>query len=123
PFEVALARANATLAHDRVEAANARREAERAQALVEQGLSAAAEADKAASAAAALVQTVKADEAAVATLQLQLDHCRIVSPISGRAGKIMVHAGNLVAANGEPLVVINQIKPIRIFFAVPQAEL
>ena len=41
----------------------------------------------------------------------------------GRAGRILVHAGNLATANNLPLVVLNQIKPMDVFFSLPQAEL
>lgn len=122
-FEVALQQARANLARDRVQAANARVEADRAARLVEQKMAAQTDADTAIATAAALAETVKADEAAIAALQLDLDHCRIYSPISGRAGNLLVHQGNVVKANDVPLVVINQISPIDVFFAIPQREL
>ena len=123
PFETAVQQAQAALARDRAAAANAKLDAERAQELYKKKISAQAESDTAAANAEALAQTVKAEEAALNNAQLQLDHCRIYSPIGGRAGNIMVTAGNLVKANDVPLVVINQISPIDIFFALPQAEL
>ena len=46
------------------------------------------------------------------------------SPIDGYAGKILLQAGNLVKANDiSPLVVINQVKPIYVSFAVPEQQL
>ena len=45
------------------------------------------------------------------------------SPVSGRAGSLLVHAGNVVKANETALVTINQIRPILVRFAVPQQEL
>ncbi len=51
-------------------------------------------------------------------------YCEIRSPFSGRAGNLLVHAGNLVMANGpNPLVVINQIAPIFVTFGVPEEQL
>ncbi len=123
PFEVALQQAQATLGRDRVQAAHAVVEAGRLQALVAKNVAAQTDVDKANAEAAALAETVKADEAAIAALQLDLDHCRILSPIAGRAGNLMVTAGNLVKANDVPLVVINQISPIDVFFAIPQRHL
>ena len=42
------------------------------------------------------------------------------APISGRTGALMVNAGNLVRANDQaPLVIINQVTPIYVSFAVP----
>ena len=48
----------------------------------------------------------------------------IIAPLSGRTGALMVHAGNLVRANDTtPLVVINQVSPIYVSFAIPEAQL
>jgi multidrug efflux system membrane fusion protein len=64
---------------------------------------------------------VKADQAAVENARVQLDYTSIRSPISGRAGKVLISGGNLVKANDTvSLVVINQISPIYVSFAVPE---
>ncbi|HUK36022.1 MAG TPA: efflux RND transporter periplasmic adaptor subunit, partial [Vicinamibacterales bacterium] len=74
--------------------------------------------------AAALDATVEADRAAVENAQVQLQYATISSPISGRTGALMVHAGNLVrAADTNPLVIINQVSPIYVSFGVPEARL
>jgi multidrug efflux system membrane fusion protein len=68
--------------------------------------------------------TVKADAAAVENARLQVEYTMIRSPIAGRAGKIMIQLGNLVKANDTgPLVVINQISPVYLGFAVPEQYL
>ena len=65
--------------------------------------------------------TVTADEAAVETAKLQLEYTTIRSPINGRTGKIMIQLGNMVKANDtKPLVIINQVSPIYLNFAVPE---
>ena len=67
---------------------------------------------------------VQADEAAVETARLQLEYTTIRAPISGRAGRIMIQLGNMVKANDTaPLVVINQVTPIYLNFAVPEQSL
>jgi len=64
---------------------------------------------------------VAADEAAIESVKLQLQYATIRAPIGGRAGKVLVTEGNLVKANeNPPLVVINQISPIFVSFAVPE---
>lgn len=64
---------------------------------------------------------VVADEAVVENARLQLGYTAIRSPISGRAGKVLISGGNLVKANDTvSLVVINQISPIYVGFAVPE---
>jgi multidrug efflux system membrane fusion protein len=68
--------------------------------------------------------TVAADRAAVETARVQLSYTSIRSPISGRAGKVNLPLGNNVKANDETaLVVINQIAPIYVSFAVPDRYL
>ena len=67
--------------------------------------------------------SVETDLAAVEKAKLDLSYCQIRSPISGRAGNLLVHAGNLVKVSDVPLVVINQIEPIFVSFGVPQQYL
>ena len=72
----------------------------------------------------ALAATVSADKAAVENATVQLDYATIKAPISGRTGALMVHEGNLVRANDQtPLVTINQVMPISVSFAIPEARL
>jgi multidrug efflux system membrane fusion protein len=60
----------------------------------------------------------------VETARLNLEFATIRAPISGRAGSLLVRLGNLVRTGGAtPLVVINQIHPILVRFAVPSASL
>ena len=67
---------------------------------------------------------LEADRAAVEQAKLNLAYCEIHAPISGRAGNLLVHPGNLVKANGDnPLVVLNQLKPIFVTFGVPERYL
>ncbi|HUX26343.1 MAG TPA: efflux RND transporter periplasmic adaptor subunit [Burkholderiales bacterium] len=67
---------------------------------------------------------VDADQAVVDNARLQVAYATIRAPISGRAGRIMIQQGNLVKANDtNPLVVINQLSPIYVNFAVPEQYL
>ncbi|HTK92937.1 MAG TPA: efflux RND transporter periplasmic adaptor subunit [Verrucomicrobiae bacterium] len=86
-------------------------------------LSATIDADKAAIETAKAL--VRADEAAVENVRVQLTYTEIRAPIGGRTGNLLMHQGNVVKANdvGNPLVVINQIHPIYVAFAVPEAQL
>ena len=64
------------------------------------------------------------DRAAVENAKVQLQYATIRAPISGRTGALMVTAGNLVRANDQtPLVTINQVTPIYVSFAFPEAML
>jgi multidrug efflux pump subunit AcrA (membrane-fusion protein) len=62
-------------------------------------------------------RSLQASAAATQTLieqaRIALAHATISAPIAGRAGAVLVQAGNLVAANGAtPLLVINAISPL-----------
>jgi multidrug efflux system membrane fusion protein len=63
------------------------------------------------------------DRSAVATAKLNLAYCTIRSPLRGRTGNLLVHAGNLVKANDVPLVVIHQVTPVFVNFNVPEQHL
>jgi multidrug efflux system membrane fusion protein len=65
----------------------------------------------------------QADEAAISSAKLQVEHCSIRSPISGKAGDLLISEGTLIKANDVSLVIINQIHPIEVFFSIPQADL
>ena len=67
--------------------------------------------------------SLDSDQAAVARAKLDLGYCEIRSPVSGSAGNLLVHAGNLIKVNDVPLVVINQIAPIFVSFGVPEEQL
>jgi membrane fusion protein, multidrug efflux system len=64
-----------------------------------------------------------ADEAMVAKAKLDLADCEIRAPISGRAGNVLVQAGNLVKVDDVALVVINRITPVFVSFNVPDSQL
>jgi multidrug efflux system membrane fusion protein len=66
---------------------------------------------------------LEADVAAVANAKLNLSYCEIRAPISGRTGNLLVHQGNLVKVNDVPLVVIHQVMPVFVNFAVPEKHL
>jgi len=122
PYVVALEHARAAMTRDKVLSDDAQLEARRDAELLAKKILAQEDYDKAKSLADALSETLKADQATVDAAQIDLDNCKIASPIDGRAGKVLLHAGNLTA-NDVPLVTINQIKPIDVFFVLPQAEL
>ena len=92
--------------------------------LVERGILAREQRDTARATVAALEGTLAADRAAVENAKVQLQYATIRAPIQGRTGALMVTAGNLVRANDQtPLVTINQVSPIFVSFAFPEASL
>jgi multidrug efflux system membrane fusion protein len=123
PYVAVLEQARAQLARDEAQASNARRDAARYAALVKEGYVTSSQADQAEATAASAAATVIASRAAASKAALDVANSTIRAPISGRTGSLLVRQGNLVKANSQPpLVVINQIQPILVRFAVPQSQ-
>lgn len=123
PYEAARAQTEAALARDKAVAANDRSQADRYLKLLDAGVIPAQQAESFTSTAAASDAVVKADEASVQTAELNLEYCKIYSPIDGRTGIVMLKPGNLVKVADVPIVVINQVNPIFVNFTVPQQYL
>ncbi|HEX3838673.1 MAG TPA: efflux RND transporter periplasmic adaptor subunit [Steroidobacteraceae bacterium] len=67
--------------------------------------------------------TVLLDKGAVDSARVNLNYCRITSPITGRVGVRLVDAGNLVATTDSGgIVTINQLTPIAVTFALSEEE-
>jgi multidrug efflux system membrane fusion protein len=132
-----VAQSEATLARDAAQAKYAETDASRNDQLVKEGLASRSQYDQSRSGAdvaresvratqagiEAAKATLQADEAAIAAAQLNLGYCEIHAPIEGRAGNLLVQAGNLVKVNDVALVVIHQIAPIFVNFSVPEQRL
>ena len=124
PFEAALNQAQSMLAKDKAQAAIARVQQQRYEALHKAGVVSKEEYDQVAANADALDAAVGADEAAVENAKVQLQYCSIYSPINGRTGTLLIHQGNMIKANDTPfLVSINQVEPIYVTFTVPEQSL
>jgi multidrug efflux system membrane fusion protein len=124
PLEAALLQAQANLQRDIAQAANAKTVAQRYVDLAAKGIATTEQVETNRSSAAALEATVEADRAAVENAKVQLLYATITSPIAGRTGALMVHEGNLVRAQDTaPMVVINQVSPIYVSFAIPESRL
>jgi multidrug efflux system membrane fusion protein len=122
--EAQLRQAEAVLVRDRAQLANAKREVERQGELAAKNFASNQKLDEVKTTAAALEATVRADEAAVENLKVQISYCTITTPIDGRAGAVALKTGNNVkAVDTITLVTINQIHPIYVSFPVPQLAL
>lgn len=119
-YQAALQQAEGALARDQALAASAIRDAERFRELAAKAFVTTQQLDQANAAAEGAIATLRADSAAVARARVNLQYATVRAPISGRAGGLLLREGNLVRASaGTPLVVINQMAPILVRFAVP----
>lgn len=123
-YEAALKQAEANLARDLAQEANAKEQAGRYQNLFKQGIVSQQTADQFQTTSDALEAAIRADKAAIENVKVQLSYCSLYSPTDGRTGSLLIHQGNVVKANDTPsMVVINQINPIYVNFSVPEQNL
>ena len=123
PYQAAVDQAKGTLAHDEALLKDAQAEYARYKALYAAGVVSkeSMEADEATQ--GQYQGAIESDKAAIENAQLQLNWCTIQSPISGRIGLRLVDPGNIITANTTNLVIINQFKPIAVYFTLPENDL
>ncbi|VFS17746.1 multidrug efflux system subunit MdtA [Escherichia coli] len=123
-FKVALAQAQGQLAKDKATLANARRDLSRYQQLAKTNLVSRQELDAQQALVSETEGTIKADEASVASAQLQLDWSRITAPVDGRVGLKQVDVGNQISSGDTTgIVVITQTHPIDLVFTLPESDI
>jgi multidrug efflux system membrane fusion protein len=123
PFQAELDQLEANLARDQAQLANARAQAERNEKLFQAGIISKDQYDTYRTNARAQEATVRAGQAAIENAKINLSYCSIYSPIDGRTGAYQVYPGNIAKVNDTVLVVINQVHPIYVTFAVPEQYL
>lgn len=123
-FKVALAQAEGQLAKDKATLANARRDLARYQQLSKTNLVSRQELDAQQALVNETLGTIKADEAAVASAQLQLNWSRITAPTEGRVGLKQVDIGNQISSGDTAgIVVLTQTHPIDVLFTLPESDI
>lgn len=119
PYEAALARAKADLAHGMAEQASA--DARKARFTHLSGINAVSrqDYDDAASAAAEAAADIASAKAEILSAQVNLDYSRVYSPIAGRISRTLVTEGELVTANQTTaLATVTQLDPIYVDLTV-----
>jgi len=124
PYEATLRQAEANALRDNAAAEQARSQEKRYQDLLDKNFVSKEAYAQIRTNATTAEATARASQAALDNAKLNVDYCTITSPIEGYAGKIQIQLGNLVKANDvNPLVVVNQVHPIYVNFAVPEQRL
>jgi multidrug efflux system membrane fusion protein len=124
PYEAALAQAKGALARDEALLKGAQVDLTRYQGLAAQNAVPRQTLDTQVALVAQDQGTVEADRASVKAAEVNLNYCRILSPIDGRVGLRQVDQGNYVTpGDATGLVVITQLKPISVLFTVPEDNL
>lgn len=124
PFQVELEQAEGQLARDQALLENARVDEKRYEGLLV--LNAVPE-QQVATQRALVAQyegVVKTDQSQIDSAKLNLVYCSITAPITGRVGLRLVDPGNIVhATDTNGLVVITQLQPISVIFAISEGDL
>ena len=124
PYEVQLSQAQATLFKDQSALKDARLNLERFQQLYKDGVISKQQFDTQGSLEGQLDGAVRADQAQIDNVKLNLAYTRITAPVSGRIGLRQIDVGNMVhAADPNGLLVITQLQPIAVIFSLPQDNL
>ncbi|MBA4357196.1 MAG: efflux RND transporter periplasmic adaptor subunit [Humidesulfovibrio sp.] len=123
-YQASVQEAQARLQKDEAQSQKSEDDLRRFQALFEQGAVSREQLEQVQANAIGLRASLALDRAQVQQARLQLGYASITSPIAGRAGHVLVQEGNVVKANDDRvLVVINQVEPIYVSFAVPEIHL
>ncbi|HMK43332.1 MAG TPA: efflux RND transporter periplasmic adaptor subunit [Dissulfurispiraceae bacterium] len=123
--QAAVRQAEAAVARDVAQFENAREDERRYAELLKKGYISRQQYDQARTSSSALEAVAGASRANLEAAKTQLSYYFISSPISGRAGAVLLDEGNMIKAtdDNKALVTINQIEPIYVTFAVPEQQL
>jgi multidrug efflux system membrane fusion protein len=123
PYQAAVNQAAGQLKRDQASLANAKVDLERYQTLLAEN----SVSDQTYATQRATVEqqqaTVASDQATLEAAQLNLDYCRITSPVAGLVGLRQVDVGNLMQANATAIAVVTQLQPMSVLFTVPEDSL
>ncbi len=121
-YEIALDAARARLAQDRAGLGKARRDLGRLQPLLAEQVVSKSEVDATGSNITEREAAMKANQAALAKAELDLEYTTIRAPLTGVVGKLEVAVGNLVTpGQAAPLTTISSYDPMYVYFTMPEA--
>jgi membrane fusion protein, multidrug efflux system len=124
PFQVQLAQAEGQQAKDEALLKNAQLDLERYKVLFQQDSIAKQQLDTQEALVRQYEAALKVDQGQIDSAKLQITYSRITAPLSGRVGLRLVDPGNIVHANdANGLIVITEIDPIAVIFAIPEDSL
>lgn len=121
PFQVVVTQAEGQLARDQALLANAKVDLERYRTLVAQDSIATQQLDTQKALVSQYEGSVRADRGNLDSARLQLSFTKVLAPVGGRIGLKQVDVGNMIRASDTTgIVVITQLQPIDVVFAVPE---
>lgn len=121
-YEIAVKNAAANVRQTQAVLVNAEKELVRANELVKNDYVSKSYYDQALATRDQSKAAYDAAKASLANAKLNLSYTKIVSPIDGKIGKIIITEGNLVNTTSGPLARIVSIQPIYVYFTLKSSE-
>jgi membrane fusion protein, multidrug efflux system len=123
PYRALLLQAQGALERDKAQLEIARLDLERYQRLLALDSIARSQVDTQKALVTQREGTVLIDQGSVDSAQVNLNYCRIASPVTGRVGVRLVDAGNLVSAtDAGGILTITQMVPMAVTFSVAEGD-
>jgi multidrug efflux system membrane fusion protein len=123
-IEAQLHQAEGTLAKDQAQLEGAERDVRRYTDLVSKGATPLTNLDNAKTQVATFQGSIKADQALIENLKVQIGYCTVRAQISGHVSMAAVKVGNFVRqADLTPIATIMQTAPVYVTFSLPQRSL
>ena len=123
-YQAAYDQTVAKKAQDEAQLANARLDLERYTRLAATNAVNKQQLDTQKAMVAQLEAQLKLDQAAIDNARAILSYTDVIAPITGRTGIRLIDEGNIVkAADASGIVILTQLRPISIFFNLPQQHL
>jgi membrane fusion protein, multidrug efflux system len=123
-LQAQIAQAEAAVARDQAQLEMAERDLRRYSELVGKGATPQLNVDNSKTQGDTMRAAIRADNAVLENLKVQLSFCFIRAPISGRISQAAVKVGNFArSADIVPIATINQMAPVYVTMSVPQRML
>ncbi len=122
PFRAERDRVQGNLEKDQSQLARARSDSARFAALAKDGYITRQQLDQVNADVSGFAATVTADRASLEKAKFDLENTVVRAPISGRTGQLAMKAGNLVRAQSDALLVINELRPVMVRFSIPEND-
>ncbi len=124
PFQATVRQMEANIRRDEAQLRGAEAELGRLSSLGARDFASRSSIDNQKAQVAQFAAAIDADAAQLDRAKIELDFATIRSPIDGRAGLKLVDEGNLIHAGDRAgIVVVTQIQPITVVFALPENDL
>ncbi|UPG85254.1 efflux RND transporter periplasmic adaptor subunit [Luteibacter aegosomatis] len=123
PLQAALDAAKGNVARDQASLAKAEADLQRFESMLGKGFVSRADYDLYKANLGVARANLESDKAAVRAAQVQLDYTTITAPFDGVTGAPLAYPGATLSADTTDIVVLNEVDPIRVAFAVPEDSL